>query len=137
MNSLQFKKTLPFIQAKAEVLGLCWAIKARRMLHVGSTRVCDPVPEDTDVDFMVLAPRFTPNRTRRVLMELGFREDHGTSLMPYSGSKFASWRHGNVNVVIVQSWKYFNRFRRATEVAEVSNMLDKTIRLNFFKQVMA
>lgn len=107
---------------------------------VGSRVTCDPAPTNTDADFLCLVTPAALPRAMTDLMEAGF-EPSGSVILDDINylppeDRFASWKRGEVNVILTASPVFFRRFLSATAVAKRLNLLDKADRVALFQAVL-
>lgn len=105
---------------------------------VGSRVTCDPHPANTDEDWLILA------ESMRHLLPLlkndfGF-EQGGSELVDVENWKkefgFQSLRLGSLNLIITESYEFFQRFSAASSVAKRLNLLRKADRIALFQAVL-
>jgi len=92
---------------------------------VGSRVTCDPVPEDSDIDILVLV---------RSIAEIQGTEDHTGSMSGQSA--FVSLREGDRNYIITADPVFFEKFMLATGVAKKLNLLKKEDRVALFQAIL-
>jgi hypothetical protein len=110
-----------------------WAMLARRWSRVGSRVTCSPPVMNTDEDFIVL----TKERIDAPLMACGFRLDLGVEF--YTGNDnggFRSFRRGDVNLIVTQEVKFYDKFELATHLAMRFNLLRKEDRIALFQAIL-
>lgn len=122
-------------QQLKEILGMavCWQ-------PVGSRITCDPAPENTDQDYLVLvgedAQEFIVAMTEYgfdVELGEGYAED---ALNGGEDNRFQSYRMDDVNLIATVDEDFYDRFVAATTVAKRFNLLDKTDRIALFQAVL-
>lgn len=101
-------------------------------LKVGSTVTCDPAPENTDIDYLILVKE----RDAGAVSALGFDLDCGGSHYEPSEGEFNSWRKENINLIVTDSRWFFNQFALATHVAKKLNLLNKADRITLFQAIL-
>lgn len=101
--------------------------------RTGSRVICDPPPEKTDDDWIVLVGGDLPG-------EMVGEDDDG---LDYGGSEwpedqFASLRHrhGDTNLIITNDRAYYMKFVAATQVCRKLNLLDKNDRVMVFRAIL-
>lgn len=106
---------------------------------VGSRETCNPPPQDTDQDVLVLIqPGVSPVIGR--LFEHGFEvdgsriEDAASHLR--SDGTFQSFSKGDLNFIVTCDPTFYARFMAATSVAKRLNLLDKADRIALFQAVL-
>ena len=100
---------------------------------VGSRVTCNPAPQNTDEDYLVLAD----DDTHSTLALAGFTQDGQPEF--YTGNDnggFQSFRRGTVNVIATRDIEFFDRFITATELAKRFNLLNKSDRIALFQAVL-
>jgi len=104
---------------------------ALRVRRVGSRVTCDPAPVGTDVDYLILV---TEHRAS-TLVSLGFEMD-GSAYYESSNRTFESWRRGELNLIVTEDVRFYERFMLATEVATELNLLEKKDRIVLFQAIL-
>ena len=108
----------------------------------GSNYICNPPVIDTDMDFIVLIKDEdyfdTIGRLSLCEWELGGSDPTPVSEAGYENADygFASWKKGNVNLIITTSQDFYNKFVYATEVAKRQNLLKKEDRVALFQKIL-
>ena len=98
------------------------------MEHTGSTYVCDPAPEGTDIDFIIA----TDSDLKHDLIDEGFtyeRENDGYT------SDFISLRKGRLNLILSYSVGFAEKHVLARDVCKYCNILDKNQRIAIFHAI--
>lgn len=107
------------------------------MCLTGSTYICNPPPENADIDMLFL----TNNDAHGVMLDLvhkdiGWEADLGEQ---YDHCPFYSLRKtldGRVfNFLLTDNKRYFNQFVRATNIARKLNITDKALRIELFDAI--
>ncbi len=114
---------------------------------IGSRVTCDPAPQDTDIDWLLLirdptkddasAADLLSQNAYDVLKAAGFSQDGQPEF--YTGTnrgEFRSWRLGDLNVVTTPDGEFYRRFITATHLAKRFNLLDKADRIALFQVVL-
>jgi len=112
---------------------------------IGSRITCDPAPQDTDEDWLLLiaapakddASALVNENAHDVLRAAGFTQDGQPDF--YTGKdegEFRSWRLGELNVVTTPSGEFYERFMTATHLAKRFNLLDKSDRIALFQVIL-
>lgn len=116
----------------------CIAGLWERIEHVGSRVTCDPMPLETDDDYIVLALPGCRDQLESALLNWipGGSEilDEVNSVPP--DGRFRSYRLGEINLIVTESPVFFQRFMAATSVAKRLNLLDKRDRIALFQAVL-
>ena len=108
----------------------------------GSYYICTPPVENTDRDFIVLVESYRYNAVLWSILsgeswELGGSEISPAEYKLISGEYgFASWKKGNVNLIITTSEDFYNKFVHATEIAKKQNLLNKEDRVALFQKIL-
>lgn len=101
----------------------------------GSSYTCDPPVLDTDVDFVVLVESlgmFTPVATD-LLWEVS---DPRKEKNKYPNGDFLSFRKENINLIVTDDKKWYDRHVLATTLAKKFNLLEKEDRCSLFEAVL-
>ncbi len=110
-----------------ELTGMCASLDP-----VGSRVTCNPAPTDTDEDYLMLRP----NAHAFLWLEAnGFVT---TTDDNYNGIKsdFASYKYGDVNIIITLDDGFYTAFMAATHVCKRLNLLNKQDRIALFQAVL-
>lgn len=91
----------------------------------GSRVICDPPPDDTDYDVVVL--KVAPIDLTGWTCESACGE-----YVP----QFVSYRRGKVNLIVTDDAEFYDRFVAATRVAKRLNLLKKEDRIALFQAVL-
>ena len=98
--------------------------------RTGSRETCNPAPQDTDVDFVILdMQKFSPE-------SMGFYLTTETGIGSYGDGDFQTYRQGEVNLIVVHSWADFKAWKAATAAAKQMNITDKEKRIALFQGVL-
>lgn len=118
-----------------EVLSL-----ALKWQPVGSRVTCNPAPENTDQDYLVLvgddAGDFIDQMNSYgfdVELGEGYAED---ALNSGEDNRFQSYRMDDVILIATVDPYFYDRFVAATSVAKLFNLLDKSHRIALFQAVL-
>ncbi len=114
-----------------------------RVCHTGSRVICDPAPQDTDDDYILLC---TDDNSKQLINKLF--DDHyalGGSVEQVlnvqgiirNPSAFQSYKHPatKVNLLVTSDPNFFWSFVRATALAKKLNLLKKEDRITLFEAV--
>ena len=97
--------------------------------RTGSRETCNPAPQDTDVDFVILVVnKFEPE-------SIGFKLTTD-DIECYGDGDFQTYRQGEVNLIVVHSWADFKAWKAATAAAKQMNITDKEKRIALFQGVL-
>lgn len=102
---------------------------------VGSRVTCDPAPQDTDEDYLVLDSMIDSIPAK--LEAAGFTVEGESEF--YTGNDaggFVSYRKGNVNVICTSDGDFYQNFLTATALAKRFNLLRKADRIALFQAVL-
>ena len=119
--------------AMETIMGM--AAMIAKIAPVGSRVTCDPPPEDTDEDYLILSN--SPAETGASLEKNGFKQDGSPEF--YTGNDnggFRSYRRGNLNVIVTGSTEFFELFMTATALAKRFNLLAKDDRIALFQAIL-
>ena len=98
----------------------------------GSYYICTPSVVDTDIDTLFLV--YNLEETVEYLKEddwcLCGKEQYEQT------SDWVAYRKGNLNVLLTDNSKYYDRFEAATELAKKRNLLSKKDRIRLFKLIL-
>ena len=78
-------------------------LKAIEVVPVGSRISCNPSPKDTDIDFLVLLGKRT--------LPDGYQLDNNEAHYEPNEGEFNSWRKGNVNLIVTDSFFFFESLK--------------------------
>ena len=103
--------------------------------YVGSRVTCNPPPTDTDEDILILTDKLY--RLVEDCKAQGYRggEVYFTAEAK-SASDFISLRKGNINLIVTEDRKWFNRFMAASHVCKTLNIMEKHRRILVFQAVL-
>lgn len=104
---------------------------------VGSRITCNPAPEDTDRDWLVLVESGHFNYFREHLLLDGYKS--GGSFNPDQVERpytFVSLKLGIENILATTDKTFFKRFLAATSVAKKLNLMNKADRVALFQAVL-
>lgn len=97
----------------------------------GSRYICKPAPQNTDNDTLLLVcPGYEHS-----LQKEGFQ--HNCNEVEYATlGDFRSWRRGVENYIITEKSEFFDKFKTATEIARVLNLVNKSDRIKLFQAIL-
>lgn len=113
---------------------------AKRITAVGSRVTCDPPPQDTDQDWLVLVDDKDFDEFAKSLIQRGWQV--GGSLIPNDANylppnmRFNSFTLGVDNVIATASKEFHERFLSASATAKRLNLLNKEDRIALFQSVL-
>lgn len=99
---------------------------------VGSRVTCDPPPENSDEDYLVLVQDL--DQAGKALVDIGFVAE--SQIYPLAIGKFASYRRGDLNFIVTADTDFHQAFMAATTVAHRLNLLNKEDRIALFDAVI-
>jgi hypothetical protein len=108
----------------------------KRITPVGSRETCNPAPEDTDEDWLILVHEGRLRNVTARLEEAGYTVDGHDRYDTTETSGFVSWRSGEVNVIVTEDPEFHDRFVAATSIAKRLNLLSKSDRVALFQAVL-
>lgn len=107
--------------------------------RVGSTVTCNPIPEDADLDWLVLVKRDSIEPFVNSLLDEGFSTDKASMIDLAEGFMthgFISLKLDVVNIIATSCDGFYQRFLAATHVAKRLNLLNKQDRIALFQAVL-
>lgn len=107
------------------------AFGANMVAHVGSRITCNPPPEDTDDDYLILAT----SSVHYTLLKQGWSLG-GSDFMHTANDKFQSYTKGEVNLIVTHDGLFFSGFVLATKVCTELNLLEKKDRIVLFQAIL-
>lgn len=103
----------------------------------GSRVTCSPAPMHTDRDFLVEVLPESSEGLATALWDLHFvREGDVTYFHDAKGDGFASYRRGDLNLIVTSDAKFAERHRAATHVCTRLNLMHKPDRIALFQAVL-
>ena len=99
--------------------------------RTGSREICTPAPMDTDVDFVVLDVKSNGKFEHN-----GFIATNDETSNEYGETDFETYRRGEVNLIVVNTWEQFKAWRAATAAAKQMNLTDKSKRIALFQGIL-
>jgi hypothetical protein len=99
---------------------------------VGSRVTCNPAPTDTDEDWLILVRKRVPE----ILSRLDFEMDTGRAHYEPSEGQFNSWRRDDLNLIVTDDGRFYEKFSIATDLAKRFNLLHKRDRVALFQAVL-
>lgn len=103
--------------------------------QTGSSVICNPPVENTDVDFIICTTEET--KLHKCLVSGGFEqscEDEEEYDMESEG--FTCYRKANINLIVTDNYKWYLKWVVATKLAKKLNLLQKTQRVDLFKYIL-
>lgn len=104
----------------------------------GSRVTCEPAPENTDEDWLVILPA-SQEVVACAVNELsgdGFSWEGSEHYQDAAANDFMSWRKDRVNLIVTASEEFARRHRAATAMCKRLNLLDKQDRIALFQAVL-
>lgn len=97
----------------------------------GSRYICNPPPQDTDNDTVVLAKTGYETALESDGFYYNMSEvDYGTE------GHFLSWRKGDENYIVTCDQGFYDRFVKATDLAKLLNLKNKSNRIALFQAIL-
>ena len=105
---------------------------------VGSRVTCNPAPQNTDQDVLVLVADHASFRQH--ILTQGYTID-GSMVMDVAmpldvADRFTSYSKDEINLIVTEDKKFYRRFLAASSVAKRLNLLDKSDRIALFQAVL-
>lgn len=116
--------------------------KNAEIQRVGSRAVCNPPPEGSDEDWLVLVHDPFQLKSQlgycditNWLTSRGYRKEGYNN---YSGgnSLFTSYRKGLVNILVTEDFRFYKRWGVATEVCRYLNITDRNTRVGVHRIIL-
>lgn len=105
------------------------------IVPVGSRRTCNPPPTNTDDDYLVLCS--DAKQAVRSLKELGFEPPENIEeYVALHTCSFTSLRFGELNFIVTDDVRWFDKFLTASYFAKKYNVTDKKDRIELFDGIM-
>ena len=103
----------------------------------GSRAICIPAPTDTDEDWVVLVTHLWNNPILASLYKDGWKDDGSRPKHPKGyGEQFISYKKDELNLIVTDSFDFFQRFKRATALAKLLNLVEKKDRILLFDEIL-
>lgn len=99
-------------------------------MYTGSRFICPTLNSTSDYDYVI----FTASAPLD-LANLRFTYE-GLGQAQYPREGFASWRRGEVNIILTSSRQFFDRFVLATWVAKKLRLASKEDRVTLFQAIL-
>lgn len=125
-----------------------WLDTCLKCIRTGSKVICDPAPEGTDDDYLILIDDATFPGLNKKLLENGYKVGGSMThngrewdldafptyeeLKHKSSNVFRSYRKGEINLIVTASIEYFTNFEKATLLAITLNLQSKRHRIALF-----
>lgn len=106
---------------------------------VGSRVTCDPPPNDTDQDVLLLVDAGRFDEIRQALEADGFDHDGSEVDDQFeidAATSFQSFSLGDLNFIITASAEFYGKFMAASSVAKRLNLMRKDDRVALFQAVL-
>lgn len=110
-----------------------------RVTHVGSRVTCNPIPTDTDDDYLVLVKPENWIAFDEQMHSAGWAiggSDPEDSDAANGSYNFHSYTKDHLNVIATRDAVFYQRFIAATSVAKQLNLLSKDDRIMLFQAVL-
>lgn len=103
----------------------------------GSRYICDPPPDDTDEDYLILCPASEDMEAlTEALQAKGFDWDHGAEYEGGEENTFNSYRRGKLNLLLTADTDFAKRHQVASDICKALNLLKKPHRIMVFQGVL-
>jgi hypothetical protein len=106
------------------------------LYQCGSTVTCDPPPENTDEDWLVLVHTDQVTNIDSFLNGDGFLLEGGEHYQWSADNDFSSYRKDNLNILVTSSKQFYARHVRATALCKRLNLMDKEERIALFRTIL-
>lgn len=107
-----------------------------RVEPCGSRVTCNPPPENSDRDFLVLINMVEEPDISALLRDAGFTREGGVGYDQFNNSDFASWRRGEDNILVTTRTGFARSHRAATSLCTRFNLRSKADRIAVFQAVL-
>ena len=107
-----------------------WMVKDYH--KTGSTVICDPPVEDTDIDFCIWVEDI--KKVSELMCAAGWAVCGGDAYKE-ADSDFAALRKGKLNYILVSSRDDYNKWEAAMLLAKHRNLIDKNDRIELFRSI--
>lgn len=97
--------------------------------RVGSSVTCDPPVTNTDIDYVVYAPR-------NFLIDAVENQGYSIGGSFWEDNEFHSLKRERINLIVTQSLDFYSKFLLATDVAKELNLLKKQDRVTLFQAIL-
>lgn len=117
-----------WLQAQAVSIEMC-----------GSKVTCNPPPQDTDTDYLVVIRPEEDyiSETVSALTNDGYEwEGSQKHYQDEAGNNFMSWRRGKINLIVTASADFAAKHRIATAICKRLNLMQKADRVMVFQAVL-
>lgn len=110
-------------------------LRCAALYPCGSRVTCDPPPEDTDEDWLILFYDQTHllDALDRLVNSLGFTNE---SDFRYGSRVFYSVRRDELNLLLTADPEFYARHRRATALCKLLNIANKEDRVAVFQVIL-
>lgn len=103
--------------------------------QTGSSVICNPPVEDTDIDFIICAT--SEAKLDQFLTVNGFKLSNASEEeYDLEEEGFSSYRKGNINLIVTENYEWYKKWVLATKVAKKLNLLKKEDRIILFKAIL-
>jgi len=103
----------------------------------GSRITCNPIPADADYDYLVYCASGNPmSKLVDFITTRGFDLEGGEHYQQQAENTFASWRNGNINLIVTSNQKFKDDHNFATKLSKKLNLMDKNDRIALFQAVL-
>jgi hypothetical protein len=105
----------------------------------GSQVTCDPVPVNTDIDYLVYVKPPKQGTISKLDSMLGYEDfkiDGAGHYQDQILDGFCSYRRGNLNLIVTANWGFKQKHHLATAVCTNLNLLNKPDRIMLFQAIL-
>lgn len=103
--------------------------------QTGSSVICDPPVEDTDIDFIICTEK--EDKLYKFLMDNDFKLSNASEEeYDLESEGFSCYRKGNINLIVTENKQWYDKWVLATKVAKKLNLLKKDNRITLFKAIL-
>lgn len=107
-------------------LGIC---------QTGSSVICNPPVENTDIDFIICA--ISETKLHKFLAVNGFELSNADEEeYDLESEGFSCYRKDNINLIVTEDYDWYKKWVFSTAVAMKLNLLKKEDRITLFKAIL-
>lgn len=108
--------------------------QVRAYHQTGSTVICDPPVDDTDIDFVVYV--YDKEQVKNFLMKKDWKVCGAAESYDKDGP-FIALRKGKLNYILVDTEQDYDKWEAAMLLAKKRNLVNKTDRVRLFRNIKA